>query len=178
MHNEDDATLIDIDRSVIVKAARKRLRIEGMNSGNRKRANSIVIMEDKEMANSMTGVDDMLADDSSTKRGRKKKKKKGKRSSQGDDIQSYISSSTTNNDESPIAETGASAGAGAAFDGLEELGEGVTGADESSIFGQTTGSSNATWVECDKCKKVSELFWLCFNFMCFLYTFVTHPPCD
>ena len=26
--------------------------------------------------------------------------------------------------------------------------------DDSSIFGQTTGSSNATWVECDKCKKV------------------------
>jgi hypothetical protein len=27
--------------------------------------------------------------------------------------------------------------------------------DEGSIFGQTTGASNATWVECDKCKKVS-----------------------
>ena len=26
--------------------------------------------------------------------------------------------------------------------------------DEGSIFGQTTGSSNSTWVECDKCKKV------------------------
>jgi hypothetical protein len=26
--------------------------------------------------------------------------------------------------------------------------------DEGSIFGQTTGASNATWVECDKCKKV------------------------
>lgn len=26
--------------------------------------------------------------------------------------------------------------------------------DESSIFGQTTGSSNSTWVECDKCGKV------------------------
>ena len=27
--------------------------------------------------------------------------------------------------------------------------------EESSIFGQTTGASNATWVECDRCKKVS-----------------------
>jgi hypothetical protein len=26
--------------------------------------------------------------------------------------------------------------------------------EETSIFGQTTGSANATWVECDKCKKV------------------------
>eukprot|EP00545_Synedropsis_sp_CCMP1620_P007371 CAMPEP_0119015742 /NCGR_PEP_ID=MMETSP1176-20130426/11506_1 /TAXON_ID=265551 /ORGANISM="Synedropsis recta cf, Strain CCMP1620" /LENGTH=417 /DNA_ID=CAMNT_0006969057 /DNA_START=228 /DNA_END=1481 /DNA_ORIENTATION=+ len=29
--------------------------------------------------------------------------------------------------------------------------------DEGSIFGQTTGSSNATWVECDKCKKWRRL---------------------
>lgn len=26
--------------------------------------------------------------------------------------------------------------------------------EETSIFGQTAGSSNATWVECDRCKKV------------------------
>jgi len=31
------------------------------------------------------------------------------------------------------------------------------GAEESSIFGQTTGSSNATWVECDRCKKWRRL---------------------
>ena len=29
--------------------------------------------------------------------------------------------------------------------------------DEGSIFGQTTGSSNATWVECDKCGKVRHV---------------------
>ena len=28
--------------------------------------------------------------------------------------------------------------------------------DEGSIFGQTQGASNATWVECDKCKKVRQ----------------------
>lgn len=28
--------------------------------------------------------------------------------------------------------------------------------EEESIFGQTQGSSNATWVECDRCKKVSR----------------------
>ena len=28
------------------------------------------------------------------------------------------------------------------------------GKEESSIFGETTGASNATWVECDRCKKV------------------------
>ena len=29
---------------------------------------------------------------------------------------------------------------------------------EISIFGQTTGASNATWVECDRCKKVRRIF--------------------
>jgi len=29
--------------------------------------------------------------------------------------------------------------------------------DEGSIFGQTTGASNSTWVECDKCKKWRRL---------------------
>ena len=38
------------------------------------------------------------------------------------------------------------------------------GAEESSIFGQTTGSSNATWVECDKCQKVSQTPLLFFLF--------------
>jgi len=31
------------------------------------------------------------------------------------------------------------------------------GAEESSIFGQTTGGGNSTWVECDKCKKWRRL---------------------
>ena len=45
-------------------------------------------------------------------------------------------------------------------DGFGENHENNTGVSEEfeeeeiSIFGQTTGSSNATWVECDRCKKV------------------------
>ena len=38
---------------------------------------------------------------------------------------------------------------------LEELNDDVMDRDEGSIFGQSTGTNNATWVECDKCKKVS-----------------------
>jgi len=38
----------------------------------------------------------------------------------------------------------------------EDFHEDVIDRDEGSIFGQTQGASNATWVECDKCKKVSE----------------------
>lgn len=36
-----------------------------------------------------------------------------------------------------------------------DMNDDILGRDEGSIFGQTTGASNATWVECDKCKKVS-----------------------
>ena len=42
-------------------------------------------------------------------------------------------------------------------EGLDELNDEVVERDEGSIFGQTTGASNATWVECDKCKKVGFL---------------------
>ena len=56
--------------------------------------------------------------------------------------------------------------------------EGEQGAgckDDSSIFGQTQGSSHATWVQCDKCKKVSHFFKFshkkchcCAHILCFL----------
>uniref|UniRef100_A0A7S1YBM6 CW-type domain-containing protein n=1 Tax=Grammatophora oceanica TaxID=210454 RepID=A0A7S1YBM6_9STRA len=38
-----------------------------------------------------------------------------------------------------------------------DLNDDIMGRDEGSIFGQTTGSSNSTWVECDKCKKWRRL---------------------
>jgi hypothetical protein len=44
-----------------------------------------------------------------------------------------------------------------------ELNEDVLDRDEGSIFGQTTGASNATWVECDKCKKVRSSHCLVFS---------------
>jgi len=44
----------------------------------------------------------------------------------------------------------------ATFIGASEKGEAME-RDEGSIFGQTTGSSNSTWVECDKCKKWRRL---------------------
>merc|ERR1711937_24553 len=48
---------------------------------------------------------------------------------------------------------------------IKEIGSAYLGADkgkdmerdEGSIFGQTTGASNSTWVECDKCKKWRRL---------------------
>jgi hypothetical protein len=82
--NENESannTKIHLDRSVIARAARKRLRIEGMKgvmdtAGTRKRANSIVIVEDKDIGNPLSPVaigDPLSGDDSSGRVGRKKK---------------------------------------------------------------------------------------------------------
>jgi hypothetical protein len=88
---------------------------------------------------------------------RKKKKRRGgvmKRGSSdeitdsGEDGSSYGDITTPNN-----------AGGGENPDAEEELLE----EEESSIFGQTVGSGNATWVECDRCKKVR------FDVGCFTY---------
>lgn len=44
--------------------------------------------------------------------------------------------------------------------GMVELNDEVMERDEGSIFGQTTGASNATWVQCDKCKKVGAMLFV------------------
>jgi hypothetical protein len=50
---------------------------------------------------------------------------------------------------------------GADSSGLEEYNNAeMMEEEESSIFGQTAGSNNATWVECDRCKKVRVLFYV------------------
>ncbi|GFH45608.1 hypothetical protein CTEN210_02082 [Chaetoceros tenuissimus] len=143
MYDAEDATKIRIDRSVIVRAARKRLRIEGMKGvmdtstgGVRKRANSVIIVEDKESGNPLSPI---AATDGEG--GRKNKRKKGKRHGEDGEIDGE-------DDKSLTEEIG--------LEG-DDLGEDMMGADEISIFGQTTGSSNATWVECDRCKKWRRL---------------------
>jgi hypothetical protein len=68
----------------------------------------------------------------------RKKKKKGRR---GRDEERTSSKHSSEND--------VSGGTGPGAGGNEDYER-----DEGSIFGQTTGASNSTWVECDKCKKV------------------------
>ena len=79
-------------------------------------------------------------DDADSRRGGKRKKKKGKRSKDDD----------RNNTSSSIHHD-ADRNSDVNNDGKDKDYE----RDEGSIFGQTTGSSNSTWVECDKCEKVS-----------------------
>ena len=74
---------------------------------------------------------------------RKKKKRRGvKRGSE--------EVSESGNEEAP----GSVHGGENANDSNRGMEEEVFEEEETSIFGQTVGSSNATWVECDRCKKV------------------------
>ena len=65
-----------------------------------------------------------------------------------------INKSTTTNKKRPKSVVAIESG-GCTTAPLEELQDDATDQDEGSIFGQSTGASNATWVECDKCKKAS-----------------------
>jgi len=155
VYSDEEASLIRLDRSVIMRAARKRLRIEGMRgvmdtTGSRKRANSIVIVEEPDVGHPLSPVaDNVSADDSPIARAsRKTKPKKGTR---GDDDGVFGNDDSSQPMEGAVVDD-------AARDIVDDVQAQTHGADESSIFGQTTGSSNATWVECDKCKKVSSMY--------------------
>ena len=132
---------VRLDRSYLVQAARKHLWLErnaagAMSSG----AGSV------DGGNGGTGgsKDDSGADgdDADSRRARgsvNKKKKKGKRGK----------------DDERVGKVGeADNGGGNVMGGNTVGGDNEFERDEGSIFGQTTGSSNSTWVECDKCKKV------------------------
>jgi hypothetical protein len=123
---EDEASLIRLDRSVIARAARKRLKIESMKGkmdtsggSGRKRLNSFVMVEDDDISNVKRDSDEEDASPSK---------------------ENADASTASSKEPGMIVE-----------DTISHEGE------ETSIFGQTTGSANATWVECDKCKKWRRL---------------------
>jgi hypothetical protein len=131
-----------LDRSNILAAARKRLWMERMSASG----SAVVSSQDDENEGE---IDDAAA--RSSRPGRKKKKRRGRRSKE--------------EEASAIA---GGAGSDHEVDGTEEVTSEIMSVDEPreldidrdevSIFGATTGSSNATWVECDKCKKVSDSY--------------------
>lgn len=118
---------VRLDRNYLLQAARKHLWIERVNGGH-----------------PSAGGPEANPDDADSRRGgRKKKKKKGKRSKDDERVSSMPPKSRDDGDLSGSIGATSSGSAEKAFE-----------RDEGSIFGQTTGSSNSTWVECDKCKKV------------------------
>jgi len=133
---------VRLDRSYLVQAARKHLWLERNASGSGGSAPAV--------GSGATGAgikDTSSADgddaDSRPSRGNKKKKK-GKRGKDDERVASPKPGQTDGVSANVIAASSSS-------------GDNDFERDEGSIFGQTTGSSNSTWVECDKCKKWRRL---------------------
>ena len=126
-----------LDRSTILSAMRKRLWMERM-SGN---GSALVSSQDDDESENVEVAS------RASRPGRKKKRKKGRRSKEEE---AALAAGAESDNEIDRAEDAASE----VMSNDEPTDAGVE-RDESSIFGATTGSSNATWVECDKCKKVS-----------------------
>lgn len=121
-----------LDRAAVLSAMRKRLWME------RAGGNAVVTSQDDNEEE-----DDGDDNESRSSRvPRKKKRRKARRPRE---------------EESSLPGTDSDAGSVAAASDIMSIEEPRlvdTERDESSIFGATVGSSNATWVECDKCKKV------------------------
>ncbi|CAB9514488.1 CW-type zinc finger protein 4 [Seminavis robusta] len=146
--HEDNLTYrgetVRMDRSALMGAMRKHLwmeRLHSSSSGN----NTVVTPK--------PGDDE---EENDNRRGRKKKKKgKRKETPPGDNDHSRTV------EEAPV-ETSRTADAivnptSMGVTATEDVTDEFDDRDGGSIFGQTTGSSNATWVECDKCKKWRRL---------------------
>ena len=151
---------VKLDRNFLLANVKKHMRVEGLK--NVQNFDEQVFLEDADdfcegggksenfIPPNYDDEGEELASDGKRIGKRKKKKRKGiKRGSE--DVEDEGSSFGDNgeNHESGVE---------------EEFGE-----IESSIFGETAGSSNATWVECDRCKKVSELIRMNSRY-CFLRT--------
>lgn len=139
-----------LDRAAILSAMRKRLWMERMGG------NAVLTSQDEEEED----VDDTASRASRSARS-KKKRKKTRRSREEESLAGTDS------------EAGGDSVAASEIMSLEEPREVDPERDEGSIFGATAGSSNATWVECDKCKKVGaskrmECFVLCIMLMFFI----------
>ena len=160
-----------LDRGAILKAMKKRCRMElikGTSGGllERKeskgggvggRANSFVVEEVGGGRTLVAEEEEGNGGTSTSGPGRKKKRKKGKRVTatvgtqvvEGDVLSSMVEG---------LDPTCTTIRSGVSREDTD-LEEGF-GKDESSIFGQTQGSKNVTWVQCDKCKKVRAEDWI------------------
>jgi hypothetical protein len=133
---------VRLDRTTLVQAARKHLWLEryGGASSTTGAKTDVPGIPDGDDATSRGG----------NSRGPSKKKKKGRRGDKDEHL------------ASPKRDSDVGVTTAAVLSGEAEPER-----DEGSIFGQTAGNSNATWVECDKCKKVrGNVFSNRFSFAC------------
>jgi hypothetical protein len=151
-----------LDRSTILSAMRKRVWMERMSG------NAPTSLQEKEEE------EEDEVDDQASRSSRKTKKKQRKKARPGDESLAGTDS-----------EAGGESVTASDIMSLEEPRPVDTERDESSIFG-ATAASNATWVECDKCKKVRSenkddgishySFLICLSFLISLVA--PSPRCD
>jgi len=177
--HEPTGNMVRLDRNLILNSMRKKVMLEGMRGSSnvidgKKRSIGSMLAEDHnfgETAGGISGIDDEKATGNRGSNRKSKKRKKGKRngvrsnsthdaSNESSEISGSIVEKIDETQRKVDIET-------MKMDGekVERSNEGKIEDDsdkdydgeESSIFGQTAGSSNATWVECDKCKKWRRL---------------------
>lgn len=154
---------IRMDRNYIVAAMKKHIHTEGMKSVNNFDGDKF--LEDAEeycdrtsgaaakRSRSLSPHTEVVVEEGEEldRMGRRigKRKKKGRRGKHQSAHLGEVAMSEAGDDDFDEAEQGGTSGSDDNAD--PRFGE----EEESSIFGQTAGSSNATWVECDRCKKVN-----------------------
>jgi len=155
-------TTTKINRNSIMMAMRKHLAREGMKSVRNFDGSAFLNDVDsnkrsRSISPHPTGGegddDEEYAIDGRRIGKRRKKKKKKKVEKQIEDGRSAVDTPMSQGSEGDEEENvgGESGGGGDNNDEEEHVGV----EEETSIFGQTAGAANATWVECDRCKKVS-----------------------
>lgn len=150
---------IRLDRAHLMQAAKK----YGWFFGDMNGAGSILkANKDEENVDEEEGIlnadGSTNNDESSTKKKSTRNKKKGRNQYTTNRTNETAKSTSNNFSGFRIDEpTGVCVEAGKPKNmSFLEKGESME-RDEGSIFGQTTGASNSTWVECDKCKKWRRL---------------------
>lgn len=123
-----------LDRSAMLSAMRKRQWMERMGG------NALLASQDD-----VEEEEDNEEDGSRASRHARTKKKRKKPRRNSRDEESLAGTDSEPGGDSVVPSANAS---------VDEPREIDTERDEGSIFGATQGASNATWVECDKCKKV------------------------
>ena len=147
------STAVRLDRTMLQAAMKKRLRIEEQNSAPRTITDDIYLSGDEDGYG--TDADDGMSGGGSAPGSRRgsptptdSSRRRARRGSRpGTDSEDEGGTSA----KSGTGDADAAGGLGGDDDDLMDEFE------EASIFGATAGCSNATWVECDKCKKWRRL---------------------
>jgi hypothetical protein len=136
---------VRLDRTYLTQAARKHSWLGGGTLSGMTPAVSPDIDEDSDKEEE----EEEILVETSSKKSKPKSSKDKKKPRQRNQY------STRGKEDGSIRD-GEGSGMSRELSGLSSSDE-IVERDEGSIFGQTTGASNATWVECDKCKKWRRL---------------------